>query len=71
MSTETEELLTVEEVAALLKVPISWVYSRTRTRRGETLPHIRLGKYIRFREEDVREYLAKNQRGPELSSALK
>jgi len=48
-----EVLLTVHEVAELLKVPVSWVYERTRRRGAERLPHIKLGKYLRFRREDV------------------
>jgi excisionase family DNA binding protein len=46
-------LLTVEETAALLRVPISWVYERTRRRTADRLPGIRLGKYWRFREADL------------------
>jgi len=47
------QLLTVEEVARLLRVPVSWVYGRTRKRSLERLPGCRLGKYWRFREEEV------------------
>ena len=43
-----DELLTPPELAQILKVPLSWVYGRTRRRRGDRLPHIRLGKYVRF-----------------------
>ena len=45
-SLELHELLTVEEVAALLKVNKSWVYEHTRGREVTTadrLPHIRSG----------------------------
>src|SRR5207249_10984846 len=52
-----DELLTVEEVAQLLKVSRSWVYEHTRLRgtpRSERLPHIKLGKYVRFRSEELR-----------------
>lgn len=48
-----DTLLTVHEVAEFLKVPPSWVYERTRRRGAERLPHIKLGKYLRFRREDV------------------
>jgi excisionase family DNA binding protein len=50
---ETGHLLTVAEVAALLRVPVSWVYGRTRQRSLERLPGYRLGKYWRFREEEI------------------
>ena len=46
-------LLTVEEVAELLKVPISWVYERTRSRTSDRIPGFKLGKYWRFRETEV------------------
>ena len=42
------DLLTAEEVAALLRVTPAWVYSETRRRR---IPHIRLGRYVRYRRE--------------------
>ncbi len=46
-------LLTVEEVAVLLHVPVSWVYGRTRKRSLERLPGYRIGKYWRFREDEI------------------
>ncbi len=49
----SSRLLTVEEVAALLHVPVSWVYGRMRKRSLERLPAYRLGKYWRFREDDI------------------
>lgn len=52
-----DELLTVSEVAAVLKVPLSWVYDRTRRRGYERIPHIKLGKYLRFRSADIREWV--------------
>ena len=48
-----EALLTVREVAEFLRVPVSWVYERTRRRGAERLPHLKIGKYLRFRREDV------------------
>jgi excisionase family DNA binding protein len=52
-----ERLLTVEEVADLLKVPVSWVYERTRKRSADRIPGFRLGKYWRFREADLLAWL--------------
>ena len=54
-------LLTVEEVAELLQVPRSWVYERTRRRGLERLPHLKLGKYLRFEEGAVREFLERQK----------
>jgi excisionase family DNA binding protein len=50
---ESTRLLTVEEVASLLHVPVSWVYGRTRKKSLERLPGYRLGKYWRFREDEI------------------
>ena len=62
---ELDELLTVGDVAALLKVSPSWVYEHTRSRspRGERLPHIKIGKYLRFDATQVREFIARRTRG--------
>jgi excisionase family DNA binding protein len=37
--------LTIQEAADLLRVKVSWLYERTRT---NTVPHVKLGKYLRF-----------------------
>ena len=57
-----ERLWTVEEVADLFQVPLSWVYDRTRRRGQEQLPHLKLGKYLRFQEHAVREFLERQCR---------
>lgn len=62
---DLHELLTVDDVAALLRVSKSWVYERTRARgapRDQRLPHIRLGKYVRFEAAAVRAFLARKAR---------
>ena len=51
------ELLTVEEIARTLHVPISWIYARTRKRGAERIPYIKLGKYLRFDIAAVRAWL--------------
>lgn len=60
-------LLTVEEVAALLHVPVSWVYGRMRKRSLERLPAYRLGKYWRFREDEIHAWV-KRQAGERCGS---
>ncbi len=42
---DADQLLTVGEVANLLRVPVSWVYGKTRERFRGRLPGYRLGKY--------------------------
>ena len=56
-------LLNVEEVAELLKVPVSWVYERTRRRSIDRIPGFRLGKYWRFREADVLAWINRQRVG--------
>jgi excisionase family DNA binding protein len=51
------QLLTVSEIAQTLRVPVSWVYGRTRRRGLERIPHIKLGKYLRFDLNTVSEWL--------------
>jgi predicted DNA-binding transcriptional regulator AlpA len=43
-----KRLLTVSEIASLLQVPPSWIYSRTRLRGADQIPVVRIGKYCRF-----------------------
>jgi len=52
-----ERLLTPDQLAEKLSVPLSWVYSRTRS--GE-IPTIRAGKYCRFSLPEVMAWLKKN-----------
>lgn len=62
---DLHELLTVDEIATVLKVSRSWVYEHTRSRgipRSERLPHIKLGKYVRFDARAVREFLERKCR---------
>ena len=64
---ESTRLLTVEEVASLLHVPVSWVYGRMRKRSLERLPGYRLGKYWRFREHEIHAWV-EDQRGASRSA---
>jgi excisionase family DNA binding protein len=50
-------LLTADEVAEILRVPKSWVYSHL-----NQLPTIRLRRYVRFKRSDVERFL--QNRGP-------
>ena len=56
-------LLTAEQVAELLSVPTTWVYAEARAGR---IPHVTLGRYRRFREEAIVEWVAAAERGPSL-----
>lgn len=60
-TTFSEELLTVAEISQFLKVPVSWVYERTRRRGLDQLPHFKLGKYLRISKKEVLDWLQKNK----------
>ena len=62
-TSDPHALLTVQEVAELLQVPVSWVYERTRKRSLDRIPGFRLGKYWRFRESDVIAWLERQRGG--------
>lgn len=53
----TGQLLTPQEVAELLSVPVSWVYKRTERGASDPIPHLKLGKYLRFEREAVEAWL--------------
>jgi excisionase family DNA binding protein len=60
---DQNRLLSVHEVAQLLQVPVSWVYGRMRRRSTEQLPAYRIGKYWRFREEEIMAWVQAQRRG--------
>ncbi len=53
-----QNLIGIKTMAAMLDVPESWIYSRTRT--GE-IPHYKVGKYVKFNESEVMEWLKVKQ----------
>ncbi len=42
------EVIDSRELARRWCVPVSWIKEQTRTRAGDPLPVVRLGKYVRF-----------------------
>jgi len=55
-------LVDVQAIAQLLNVSVSWVYQNVRPRQGKNaLPHIRVGKYLRFDPEQVLRFVTRNQ----------
>lgn len=55
----SSEILTVAEVAALLKVPASSIYEwcRFRSTQRTPIPHRKVGKYLRFLRSEVEAWL--------------
>ena len=54
-------LLDATEAGRLLAVPASWVLAEARANR---IPHVRLGRYVRFSAEELEEWWRARMRGP-------
>jgi len=59
-ATAGTRLLEVEDVANYLGVRTDWVYREVRAGR---LPHIRLGRAVRFRRESIEAWVDSRERG--------
>ena len=53
-------LLTAEQAAEQLSVPSSWMY---RSAKEGIFPSVKVGRYVRFRQQDVDEWVASGGRG--------
>jgi hypothetical protein len=54
-------LLDAKAAAALLNVPPSWVLTEAR---ADRIPHVRLGRYVRFEGPELVEWWRSRRRGP-------
>ena len=45
-------LINAQEIAVILKVPVSWIYQRT-CKGSSSIPVVKLGKYVRFNPDEV------------------
>jgi excisionase family DNA binding protein len=52
-------LLTVREVAEWLNVSSAWVRDHATNRRRPALPAVKLGKSLRFREDQIEDFIHK------------
>jgi excisionase family DNA binding protein len=52
-----DSLLTVHDTARFLKVSVTWVYEHVRASSEDRLPHVKLGKYLRFDRRDLQTYI--------------
>ena len=55
-----ERLMDAGEVADRLKVDKQWVWAKAR---GGRIPHVRLGRYQRFREAAIEAWTRRNESG--------
>ena len=58
-------LFTIQEATEILRIPISWLYERTRR---NAIPCRRLGKYVRFTEGDLAKIISAQVAGAQQSS---
>lgn len=68
VSTPEDELLTVEEVATILKVPVATM--RKWRNNGEGPDGFRVGKYVRYRRSSVDRFITEQERRQRESSDL-
>jgi excisionase family DNA binding protein len=59
--TDDDKLLTAGEVADLIRVTRAWVYAETRR---NAIPHLRLGRYVRYRRSAIEAWIQAVERGP-------
>jgi len=56
-----DRLIDAREAAVLLNVPDTWVLAEARANR---IPHVRLGRYVRFDRATLRAWWRSRARGP-------
>lgn len=56
-------LIDAEEAAKMLAVSPQWVLAQARAGR---IPHVRLGRYVRFEREQLEAWWGRRRRGPGL-----
>jgi excisionase family DNA binding protein len=57
-NSESNNVLSIQEVAKLLNVPVSTIYAWKR--RGEGPPYDKVGRKLRYRKSDARKWLAEH-----------
>jgi excisionase family DNA binding protein len=60
--------LNIEQVAAILGVPKSFIYRRTARGHGDPIPHYRIGSHLRFKPDDIEEWIESHRHEPEAES---
>ncbi len=63
-----DKLLTIDQMAEILGVQKSTLYQWTHT---GFIPHIKLGRFVRFRESDVNNWLEKKSSSGRVSHGIR
>lgn len=62
---QDQELLTIEEMADRLKVKKSWLYFRCMNTGANSIPRVKIGKYLRFDPVKIMQWIETNYNGGE------
>ena len=63
LNSDKQRFLSPDELAQLLGVPVSWIYARTMYKGPGCIPRYKLGRYVRFKWEEVQGWLESHQEG--------
>jgi len=55
--TGNDQLVTIEQMAAILQVKPSWIYFRTMRTGANSIPRMKIGKYLRFDPGKVMQWI--------------
>mgnify|MGYP000468808022 CR=1 FL=1 len=47
------QLLKPHEMAAILRVPVSWIYRQNMLKGPDSIPRIKIGKYVLYEKDKV------------------
>jgi excisionase family DNA binding protein len=54
------KLLEAQDVADMIGMSKDWIYAEVR---ADRIPHVRLGRYVRFRPEAIEDWIRRCERG--------
>lgn len=63
---DQRDLLTIGEISERLKVRKSWIYRQTKRHGPGSIPRLKVGKYLRFNEAAVMNWIQKQNDPPEV-----
>lgn len=57
-----DDLLTPDQLCEWLQVPKSWLYMRTMEKGTDSLPRLKIGKFLRFEKPAVEAWLKRQRK---------
>lgn len=66
------EIIDADELAHRLSVPRTWIREHTRVRATDPIPHIKLGRYVRFEwgSDELNAWIANRRRGSNVAKVV-